>query len=148
MKLHPDLKEFIELLNSAKVDYLIVGGHAVAYHGYPRFTGDMDFFVRPTEANLARVRDCLVAFGLPRDAMEREDFTVPRKVFQIGKPPNRIDILASISGVSFEQAFAGRVQEHLDGVPVAFIGKAELLANKRASGRKKDELDLDELGED
>ncbi len=145
MKLHPDLREFIELLNSVNVEYVIVGGHAVAFHGYPRYTGDIDFFVGPTEENAARVRDVLVQFGLAREAMERVDFTADRAVFQIGKPPNRIDILSSISGVSFDEVYAARVAAELGGLPVAFIGRAELLTNKRASGRKKDELDVEQL---
>ncbi len=145
MKLHPDLSAFIELLNSERVDYVIVGGHAVAYHGYPRYTGDIDFLVRPTPENAERVRSVLVAFGFPSTMVENEDFTAPRKVFQIGKPPNRIDVLTSISGVEYDEVHATRISSTLGELPVHFIGRSELLRNKKAAGRTKDMLDVAEL---
>ena len=146
MKLQSDLREFIELLSSHRVDYLIVGGHAVAYHGYPRYTGDMDFFVRPSRENAVKVVAALAAFGFGQVGLDAETFTEPEKVVQLGRPPNRIDILTAISGVSFEEAWGGRVAAVLDGVPVHFIGRVALIANKRAAGRQKDLADLEELG--
>lgn len=145
MKLQTDLREFIELLNSRKVEYLVVGGHAVAFHGYPRFTGDIDLFVRPTPDNAERVLAALVAFGFGNVGLDVASLTQPDKVIQLGRPPNRIDLLTSISGVSFEQAWKERVAASLDGIPVHFIGKDSLLTNKRASGRVKDLADVDVL---
>ena len=145
MKLHKDLKEFIELLNSHGVEYLIVGGHAVAYHGHPRYTGDIDFFVRPSRENAARVLGALDAFGFGQVGFNVDTFTEPEKVIQLGRPPNRIDLLTSISGVSFEDAWPSRVDAQLDGAPVWFIGKTALIANKRAAGRQKDLADLEEI---
>lgn len=145
MKLQSDLREFIELLSSRGVEYVIVGGHAVAFHGYPRFTGDTDFFVRPTESNAARVLAVLGDFGFGGLGIELADLTKPDQVIQLGLPPNRIDILTGISGVGFDEVWAGRAEADLDGLPVAFIGKVQLLENKRATGRTKDLADAEEL---
>jgi hypothetical protein len=140
-----DLKEFIGLFNSAKVDYLIVGGHAVAFHGYPRLTGDFDFWIRPTFENAERVARVLSTFGFPDLESEASVFTQPEQIIQLGRPPNRIDILTSASGLDFEQAWRNRVAGHLDSLPVFFLDKEALLKNKRASGRLKDLADVDEL---
>lgn len=148
MKLQNDLREFIVLLNSLKVDYLIVGGHAVAFHGYPRFTGDIDFFVRPTLENAERLVSVLRAFGFTDPGLVPETFSQPRKVVQLGVPPNRIDLLTRIDGVSFEEAWAGRIESELDSMPVNFIGKAELVKNKRTAGRSKDNADVEKLDPD
>jgi len=145
MNLQRDLKEFIELLNSHGVEYLIVGGHAVAYHGHPRYTGDIDFFIRPSAENAARMLTVLVAFGFPDAVLDSATFTEPDKVVQLGRPPYRIDILTSISGVSFDEAWSDRVESELDRLPVCFIGKKSLVSNKRASGRAKDLADVDAL---
>jgi hypothetical protein len=145
VKLQKDLKEFIELLNSHGVEYLVVGGHAVAYHGHPRYTGDIDFFVRPSLENAARVESALRAFGFVDSSLDASTFTEPNRVIQLGRPPFRIDILTSISGLSFEEAWSERVFSELDHVPVCFIGKRSLVANKRASGRPKDLADVEEL---
>ncbi len=145
MKLHKDLREFIGLLNSHGVDYLIVGGHAVAFHGYPRFTGDTDFFVRPTAENAERLMRALDAFGFGDIGLDIGTFTLPDKVVQLGRPPNRIDLLTSISGVGFEAGWESRVAAELDGLPVWFIGREALLQNKRATGRTKDADDIEKL---
>lgn len=145
MKLHKDLREFIALLNSHKVDYLIVGGHAVAFHGYPRFTGDTDFLVRPTAENAQHLIRALDAFGFGGIGLDASTFTQPDKVVQLGRPPNRIDLLTSISGVDFKKAWEGRVDAELDGLPVCFLGRAALLQNKRATGRTKDLDDVEKL---
>jgi predicted nucleotidyltransferase len=144
--LQKDLREFVGLLNSHGVDYLIVGGHAVAYHGYPRYTGDVDFFIRPSPENAARVLAVLGDFGFGNTGVSISDLTTPERVIQMGLPPNRIDLLTSISGVSFEDAWAGRVADDLDGLPVLFLGREELLRNKQATGRTKDRDDLEKLG--
>ncbi|HEX2875030.1 MAG TPA: DUF6036 family nucleotidyltransferase [Polyangiaceae bacterium] len=145
MKLQHDLREFIELLNSHGCDYLIVGGHAVAFHGHPRFTADIDFLIRSSIENAERVVNALRAFGFGELALTTGDLTRPEGVVQLGRPPNRIDLLTSISGVSFDDAWAGRVQGELDGLPVFFLGRQALLENKRASGRPKDLADVAKL---
>lgn len=145
MKLAKDLREFIELLNSRKVDYIVVGGHAVAFHGHPRFTGDTDFLVRPSHENARRLLDVVREFGFSELNLSAEDFTQPNTVVQLGYPPNRIDLLSSISGVDFEDAWVSRISGELDGLPVYFLGWEALMKNKRASGRDKDLADVSKL---
>ncbi len=132
-------------MNSHGVDYVVVGGHAVGYHGYPRFTGDIDLFIRSTSDNAVRVLAVLRAFGFSDLSDVESILSQPGKVVQLGRPPNRIDILTGISGVDFGEASAGAQLSHLDGVPVRIIGRAALLKNKRASGRAKDLADVEEL---
>jgi len=143
--LQSDLSEFIGLLNSLKVEYLVVGGHAVAFHGHPRFTGDIDFFIRTTGENADRVLRVLDAFGFGSLGITAADLTQPERVVQLGRPPNRIDILTSISGVEFESAWASRAPADLDGHAVNFIGIDALLKNKQASGRPRDLADAAKL---
>jgi hypothetical protein len=145
VKLDRDLREFIELLNSHQVEYLIVGGHAVGFHGHPRFTGDIDFLLAATESNAQRVLATLRAFGFGDLALTPSDFTSEGQVVQLGRPPNRIDLLTSISGVSFEEAWSDRTPSSIDSLPVQFIGLNALLKNKRASGRPKDLADAAKL---
>ena len=145
VKLPTDLKEFIELLNSNDVEYVVVGGHAVAYHGYPRYTGDFDFFVRPSSENAKRIIAVLQAFGFWDTADLDSLLVTPGKVIQLGRPPNRIDILSGISGISFEKALATRVLAELDGLTVPMIGLDALIENKTASGRPKDQVDVLQL---
>jgi hypothetical protein len=144
-KLLQDLREFIELLNSHEVRYLIVGGFAVAYHGHPRMTGDIDFFVEVSEENARKLEAVLVDFGFGGLGLSAEDFKAPGKIIQLGYPPNRIDLITSISGATFAEAWESRVTGELDGLPVTFVGKDILMANKAASGRPKDMADLDAL---
>jgi hypothetical protein len=139
------LREFIELLNSHAVEYVVVGGHAVAFHGHPRYTGDIDFFIQATEDNAARVLAVLTAFGFADLQLDVASLTVPQRVIQLGRPPNRIDLLTSISGVSFDEAWSTSVPGELDGLPVRVLSRAALLTNKRASGRPKDLADVAEL---
>ena len=145
MKLHKDLREFIELLNSHGVEYVVVGGHAVAFHGYPRYTGDIDFLVRPTEENVSRIVAVLEGFGFSGAHELKASLTKPEKIVQLGRPPNRIDILTSASGVDFEEVWNLAISTELDGLPVRFPDFRSLLKNKRASGRPKDLADVDEL---
>ena len=145
MKLQKDLREFIELLNSHKVEYLVVGGHAVAFHGYPRYTGDIDFLVRPTEENVSRIVAVLESFGFSGVQELKTSLTQPDKIVQLGVPPNRIDILTSASGVDFEEVWKQAISAELDGLLVRFPDLGSLLKNKRASGRAKDLADVDEL---
>ena len=144
-KLQNDLREFIALLNSRAVEYLVVGGHAVAFHGHPRFTGDIDFLIRPTAANAVLLLDAIREFGFGSLPLTPEDFTTPERIVQLGRPPNRIDILTSISGVEFDDAWKGRVPAKLDEEPVNFLGFDALIRNKTASGRDKDRSDVAKL---
>lgn len=145
MPLTKDSREFIECLLSNKVDFLIVGALAVSWHGFPRYSGDIDFFVHPGRQNAARLMRALEQFGFGGLGIALEDLSAENRVIQLGVEPNRIDLMTSISGVSFEDAWRSRVTASLDGLQVDFIGREELIRNKRASGRSKDLLDADEL---
>ncbi|HVE72139.1 MAG TPA: nucleotidyltransferase [Thermoanaerobaculia bacterium] len=144
-KLATDLREFIALLNSHGVDYLVVGGHAVAFHGHPRFTGDIDFLIRPTPTNAQRILAALTAFGMGGLGISESDLVESNRVVQLGYPPNRIDLLTSISGVDFDTAWQAHVQTVMDDQPVRVIGWDALLRNKRASGRRQDLADVEKL---
>ena len=139
------MREFIALMNSHGVDYVVVGGHAVGYHGYPRFTGDIDLFICPAPENAARVMAVLRVFGFLELNDVEKILLQPGKVVQLGRPPNRIDLLTGISGVDFDEASTGAQATLLDGIPVRIIGRTALLKNKRASGRAKDLADVEEL---
>jgi hypothetical protein len=145
MPLSRDLKEFVGCLNSTGAEYLIVGALAVSWHGFPRYSGDIDFLVRPTPDNAQRIRAALVKFGFGELDISLTDLTVPGKVIQLGYEPNRIDLMTSITGVSFEDAWDTRVAGELDGLPVFFIGRAALLRNKESTGRSKDRIDAEQL---
>jgi hypothetical protein len=145
MPLHPDWKEFLELLNSNEVEYLIVGAHARAFHGVPRYTRDLDIFVRISPANAIRLEQTLRAFGFASTGLAADDFLVPGRVIQLGVEPYRIDLLTSISGVEFGDAWSDRVAGELDGVPVSFLSVRAFRQNKLAAGRPKDFADLADL---
>lgn len=145
MPLTKDSREFIECLRSNKVEFLIVGALAVSWHGFPRYSGDIDFFVRPGCENAQRIMAALQQFGFGNMGITLEDLSAESRVIQLGVEPNRIDLMTSISGVSFEEAWWSRVPAALDGVEVNFIGREALIRNKRAAGRSKDLLDIDEL---
>ena len=142
MKLQPDFKEFLRLLLSHRVRFVVVGAHALAAHAEPRFTGDLDVFVEPTKANATRLLAALAEFGFGTVGLTAEDFTRPDRVAQLGYPPVRIDLLTSISAVTFPEAWKGRVATRLGGLDVAVLGVRELVKNKRAAGRPKDLADL------
>ncbi len=145
MEVQQDFKDLLELFDAHKVDYMIVGAHALAYHGVPRYTGDMDILVRPDPENAQRILKALNGFGFGSAGLTAEDFTSPDRVVQLGVAPVRIDIVTSITGVSWKQAVAGRVQGKYGDVGVYFIGKEEFILNKRALNRKKDQADLEAL---
>ena len=145
MKLPPDWREFIESLNSNGVEYVVVGGHAVGYHGYPRYTGDIDFFVRASPDNAAALVKALAAFGFEDGSELEAALTEPDRIIQLGRPPNRIDLLTGISGVEFDEAVRDAVAASMDGVPVKLIGRRALLKNKRSTGRTKDLADAEEI---
>jgi hypothetical protein len=147
MQLSKDLREFVELLNSRKIKYLLVGGHAVALHGHPRYTGDVDFLIDTSAENAALLAAAVNDFGFGSVGFKEEDFRAPEMVIQLGRPPNRIDILTSISAVSFEEAWKTRVETRLDGLPVWVISKALLVQNKLGAGRLLDLADAAKLRE-
>jgi predicted nucleotidyltransferase len=147
MRLQKDLREFIASLNSNKVEYVIVGAFALAFHGRPRYTGDIDILVRPSPDNAAKLEHAISRFGFSSAGLSAADFVEPNQVIQLGRAPNRIDILTSLTGVPFEDVWSDRVESEIDGLSVAFIGKEALVKNKRATGRAQDKADLDSLGE-
>ncbi|WP_310393274.1 nucleotidyltransferase [Hymenobacter sp.] len=142
--LDQDFKEFIELLNARKVRYMVVGGYAVAYHGYLRYTGDIDVWVEVSPANAALLVQVMRDFGF--GSMYREaDFLLPGGIIQLGVAPVRIDILNEIDGVTFADCYAAREPSTWDGVSVNFISLADLRKNKASTGRRKDATDLRNL---
>jgi hypothetical protein len=145
MKLQKDLREFIGLLNSTKIKYLLVGGHAVAHHGFPRFTGDIDFFIEGTRENLELVQVVLRDFGFPSLGQGLLESS-PGTLIQLGRPPNRIDLLTTIDGVNFDEAWATKEVALLDDLEVPLISKTLLIRNKKATGRPKDLEDVRQLG--
>ncbi len=142
IQLAPDFKEFLRLLNSNKVEYLLIGGYAVGYHGYPRPTGDMDIWIAVSPVNAERVAGALEQFGF---SCPTELLLEQNKVVRMGVPPFRIEVLTTIDGVKFSECYATRLQVLLDGVEVSLIGLAQLKLNKKASGRSKDIADLENL---
>jgi len=142
--LNRDFREFAEVLNARGAEHLVGGGYALAVHGHPRYTGDIDVWLRPEAGNIARVLDAFQAFGFRSPGLKAEDFGIDT-VIQLGQPPRRIDLLTSIDGVSFADCYARGEVVRVDGVPLNVIGLADCKANKRASGRHKDLADLESL---
>lgn len=140
-----DFKEFLALLNDHRVEYLVIGGHAVAFHGHPRATADLDIWVAVHPENSARLVDALREFGFGLPELKPDLFLQPDRVIRMGVPPNRIAIQTGIDGVQFGECQPRGVAADLDGVRVNFISLSDLKANKRASGRNKDLADLDQL---
>jgi len=143
--LNPDYSDMLSAFADAGVDYLVIGAYAMAAHGHPRATGDIDLWIRSTSTNANRVLEALSAFGAPLTEVDREDFQTPDTVFQIGVSPRRIDILTTIEGVDFEEAWSERVTIEIDGLTVPIIGRKHLIANKRALGRQQDLADIERL---
>jgi hypothetical protein len=144
-----DFIDLVQCLREEQCDYVIVGAHAIAAHGAPRATSDFDIFVRPEPANAVRVFHALVRFGAPVAAhgVTPDDFKSPGTVYQIGLPPNRIDIITEISGVSYDEAVREVIVGHLGAEMVRCIGLDALIRNKRAAGRPKDLADVATLEE-
>lgn len=140
-----DFEEFLELLNKYKVRYLIVGGYAYAIHAEPRFTKDLDIFIESTEDNAQKLLKVLKDFGFGSLDISENDFLTPGQVIQLGQAPMRIDLLTSISGVSFDDAWKNRISGKYGKQSVLFIGKEDLKKNKRATGRNSDRDDLEKL---
>ncbi len=140
--LNPDFSDMLSAFAAENVEYLLVGAYALAAHGVPRATGDLDCWVRPTADNAQRVLRALLAFGAPTAGLSADDLTRADLVFQIGVEPNRIDILTSIDGVTFDEAYRDRISAHLGHLDVPVLGRDALIRNKRAVGRPKDLVDI------
>jgi len=147
VELAPDFSEFFELLDAEHAEYLVVGAYALALHGAPRFTGYIDVLIRPTVDNAARVLAAIAAFGFPVAPLTPERLCEQDALVEMGVPPVQIHVMTAISGVSWESAWAGRVEHDAAGRRIPFIGRRELLVNKRAAGRAKDLADIEALGE-
>ena len=148
MDIHSDFRELFESFNAHGVEFLIVGGYALAFHGAPRFTGDMDLLVNRARENAGRIIAALKDFGFASLALSVADFEEPDRVVQLGVPPVRVDIVTSIDGVSWKEAWDGKTRGTCGAVPVYFISRREFVANKKAVGRRKDLADLEALGEE
>ena len=148
--MNDDFRDLLAALLAAGARFLVVGALALAVHGVPRATGDLDVWIALDSDNAGRVHGALVAFGAPMVAMgvTRDDFTRGGQVVQIGLPPRRIDVLTAITGVGFDEAWLERVTHDVEGLAVPFIGRGALVKNKRATGRAKDLADLEALGVD
>jgi hypothetical protein len=148
MELAPDFDEFFGSLIAHGVEFLIVGGYALAYHGAPRFTGDIDIFVRPTAGNAERLLAALAAFGFPTGELRAQDLTNPDRIVQMGVEPVQIHVMSAISGVTWDEAKAGCQAGRCGSHDLPFIGRRDFVKNKRASGRLKDLADIEALGEE
>lgn len=144
MKLIPDLREFIELLNSENVRYLVIGGWAYNRYAEPRFTGDIDFFCSDALENQQRLRAALERFGF-KEALSAGPVVFTKPIIMLGRPPHRIDLICKIDGIDFDAAWVFREPDTLDGLPVWFISRSDLIRNKQAAGRPKDLADVDSL---
>jgi len=145
MYLEPDFNDMLSALGDQNVEFLVVGAHAVAAHGYPRATGDFDIWIARSPENARRTMLALKQFGAPLFDLTAADLATPGIVFQIGVQPCRVDILTQISGVEFEEAWLSRIEVAVDGNQFGVIGLEHLIQNKRATGRPKDMLDVDML---
>lgn len=144
MQLPDDFKEFLKLLNDHDVEYLMIGGYAVGYHGYVRATNDLDVWVSAESRNVQKLSDALLEFGLPSSALGPGLFA-DASILRIGVPPLRIEVMSDVSGVAFDACYATRLIDEVDDVTVHLIDREALKANKRASARYKDLDDLEHL---
>lgn len=145
IELHPDFKDFLRLLNSHSVEYLVIGGYAVGYHGYPRATGDMDIWIAVSDTNAKRTVQALQAFGMPELEIMKRFFTEKDKVIRMGVPPVRIEVITGVSGIEFNECYKRREIVEIDDIPVNFISLDDLKLNKRAAGRHKDLEDIEHI---
>ena len=141
MILDADLRALLALLTEHRVEYLVVGGHAVAFHGYPRFTEDLDLYLRPEPDNASRVIAALETFGFASLGLTAADFVADDRVVQLGRAPNRVDLLTRLWGVDFDDAWSRRVGGKLGDVAVWILSRPDLIRNKRATGRPQDLAD-------
>lgn len=145
MILNKDFKEFIELLEKHNVNYMVVGGYATTYYGYPRFTQDIDFWIWMEPENAKKIKTVLIEFGFSSMTISEKDFEEPENIIQLGYPPNRIDLLTTIDGVNFEDAFPNHELFETEDIKIKFIGIQDLIQNKKATGRLQDLADVEML---
>jgi predicted nucleotidyltransferase len=143
--LNQDFKEFIQSLNDNNVRYLVVGGYAVAFHGHPRYTKDIDIWIQVSDENATNLVKAIEEFGFGSLGLKKEDFLVPDQIVQLGYAPNRIDLIAQADGVDFNECYAAHLEVEIDGVRVNFIDLENLKKNKKASGRLQDLADIEKL---
>lgn len=148
MEVQQDFKELLQFFNAHKVEYVIIGGYALAFHGVLRNTGDIDILIKSDQDNAQKIMDALDAFGFGDVGISSSDFLLPEKVIQLGVPPVRVDITTSITGVNWEHIAANKVSGTYDDVPVFYISKQDFIANKKALGRHQDLADIEALGEE
>lgn len=148
MEFQQDFKELLELFNAHKVEYIIVGDYALAFHGAPRYTGDIDIFIKPEKDNAHNIFSSLCDFGFGSTGITAQDFTIKDNVIQLGVPPVRVDIITSLTGITWEEASEGRVKGRYADANVFYLGRKQLISNKRTLGRKRDLADLEALGEE
>jgi len=143
--LSPDFKDLLRLLNEEKVEYLIVGGYAMAAHGHPRYTGDIDLWIHADPENARRIMASLKEFGFGSLGLRETDFQKPQQVIQLGFPPSRIDLMTDVDGLSFPECWARRIEVEVDDLVLHAIGLSDLIRNKEATGRLQDLADLEKL---
>ncbi|EDM24711.1 hypothetical protein LNTAR_12962 [Lentisphaera araneosa HTCC2155] len=147
MEIHPDFNDLLNLFNEQKVKYIIVGGYALAYHGAPRYTGDIDLWIKISQDNAEKVVSALNEFGFGSLGIKQEDFIHEDQVLQLGYPPVRIDIMTSIDGVNFDSAYKNAEKTTMGDLEIIMISKSDLIKNKKATSRHQDLADLESLGE-
>ncbi|WDE97548.1 nucleotidyl transferase AbiEii/AbiGii toxin family protein [Lentisphaera profundi] len=147
MEIQQDFRDLLHLFNEQKVKYLVVGGYALAFHGAPRFTGDIDIWVRTSSENADKIINALNEFGFGALGITKQDLTQDDQVLQLGYPPIRIDIMTSIDGVDFDEAFNNSLLTSYGDIKIKIISKDDFIKNKRATGRYKDLADIEALGE-
>jgi len=145
MSHNPDFRDLFREFCDAKVEFLVVGAHAVIYYAEPRYTKDLDVWVNPTPDNAQRVWRALTSFGAPLQGVTPSDFTNPTVVYQIGLAPTRIDVIMGLGGLAFDEAWRGRTESSYAGVPIQILGKRDLITAKRRAGRPQDLADLARL---
>lgn len=146
MEIYPDFREFLQLLNEEGVEYLVGGGYAVTYHGYPRYTGDIDIWINPTEENASRMMVVLERFGAGSVGIKKEDFLdIKFDVLKMGNEPIRIDMMLKMKGLEFDSAYTQRVIECIDSLEINFLSSRDLIRAKKASNRAKDQNDIEHL---
>ena len=146
MNIHKDFEEFLKYLTDEKVDFVIIGGYAVAFHGYVRATNDMDLFFKNSDKNILKIRNALNKFGISTSESDADEFKKSDTILRIGNPPVRIELSNSISGIEFDEVWANKIEDRYGDVTVYYISLDDLLKNKKTSGRPKDLADYDELG--
>ena len=143
--LHKDFKDMLQSLLDEKVEFLLIGGYAMAAYGCVRFTKDIDIWVGASDENAPKILSALRRFGAPISGLSVKDFTSPGTLFQIGVSPVRIDITSKVDGVTFKECYANKEEADMDGMTIPIISRADLVRNKKASGRRQDLLDVENL---